>query len=384
MPLGVWKKSYAKAIATIIVLWGVFACISYSAKVEVAIADTSAWAYPLNSPASFDFASKMEMLAFVRHFQAIQNLDDNALRAYIQPKVKNPNLDSIRAYFARMQTKILSNFGAITEAESKREKLSYDFLPSLTPPIRWADVLTTSQYAMDNLPTNLTKWQENTEAFYTQYLLEQVRLAALFPRITSEILPLGKLEILGDEIPDKHFVLTFDDGPTLKGGNTDRLITLLENLKIQAMFFVLGENLSTRGDVGKLYANMIVGYHGDVHKPHTKLEIYHNVPAQSQKVATLGSAKHAGHCYFRPPYGQRDPHLLQMLEEAGCKVVLWNIDSQDWGNISPEQIYDRILTLTLLWRSGIILFHDVHSKSYKILPRLVQTLRECGVEFENL
>ncbi len=380
MPSSVWKKSYIKALVSF-ALWGMLACVGYGAKVEVALINRSAWVYPLNSPASFDFASKMEMLAFVRHFQALQNLDDNALKAYIQSKVKNPNLNSMRAYFARMQTKILTNFEAITKAEHKREKLPYDFLPTLKSPIKWRDVLHLSQYATHKLPPELTKWQESADVFYAQYLLEQVRLAALFPNITSEILPLGELEILGDELQDKHFILTFDDGPTPKGGNTDRLIALLENLNIQAMFFVLGENLNKRGDVGKLYANMVVGYHGDVHKPHTKPEIYQNAPAQSQKVATLGSTSK---CYFRPPYGQRNLSLLQMLENAGCKVVLWNLDSQDWGSIAPQAMLDRIITLSLLWRSGILLFHDVHTKSYDILPHFVRTLRECGVKLGEI
>lgn len=379
MLLSVWKTSCTKALLAVLILWG--GCI---AAIEVAKIDRNVWVYPLDSPASFDFASKMEMLIFASHLESLRMRDDETLATYIQPhtKVANPRIDSVRMYMARMQAKILANFEAITKSENPR--LAYDFLPPLpSKPMQWSDIVTLSEYARTHLPADLQKWRAQADMFYTHYLNEQIRLSALFPRITSEILPLGtnqNIEIIGDTLKDKSFILTFDDGPTPKGGNTDRLITLLESLNLQAIFFVLGENLHKRGDVSKLYANMVVGYHGDVHTPHTKPEIYHNAPTQSRQVATLGSEATRSKCYFRPPYGQRTLGLLQVLEQTDCKVVLWNIDSQDWTNLSSHEILDRILTLSLLWRSGIILFHDVHTKSYEILPQFTHILHQCDVE----
>ncbi len=387
-------KSKMKALVCFL-WWGIWGfALGYGANIEVAKADRNTWIYPIDSAASFDFASKMEMLVFVQHFQALQNLDDTALQAYIKAKVQNPNLSSMRMYLSRTQAKILANFRAIAQTQST-QKLPYDFLPNLKTTMQWEDVLRLSQYATHNLPPQLQAWYKSASAFYTQYLAEQLRLSALFPRITSEILPLQdshqdcttpqhceQQEILGDTLQDKHFILTFDDGPTPKGGNTDKLIALLKTLHIQAMFFVLGENLHKRNDVTQLYTNMIVGYHGDMHIPHTKPDVYKNAPIQSQNVATLGKKPANASCYFRPPYGQRDTQLLQMLKDSGCKVVLWNIDSQDWGHINPQEMYDRIFTLSLLWRSGIILFHDVHTKSYEILPKFVKTLQMCGIQFD--
>lgn len=45
------------------------------------------------------------------------------------------------------------------------------------------------------------------------------------------------------------------------------------------------------------------------------------------------------------------------------QVALWNIDSQDLaGSLSAEQSAQRVLSLMLLWRHGVISFHDTQSK----------------------
>ena len=49
--------------------WGIWGfALGYGANIEVAKADRNTWIYPIDSAASFDFASKMEMLMFVQHF----------------------------------------------------------------------------------------------------------------------------------------------------------------------------------------------------------------------------------------------------------------------------------------------------------------------------
>lgn len=41
------------------------------------------------------------------------------------------------------------------------------------------------------------------------------------------------------------------------------------------------------------------------------------------------------------------------------RIVLWNIDSQDMSpGLSIQQVADRVTTLMLLWRKGIIRWHD--------------------------
>ena len=62
--------------------------------------------------------------------------------------------------------------------------------------------------------------------------------------------------------------------------------------------------------------------------------------------------------------------------------MLWNIDSQDWSSkINASEVSDRVITLMLLWRKGIILFHDIHPKAKEALPVITKTLNKSGLQF---
>jgi hypothetical protein len=62
--------------------------------------------------------------------------------------------------------------------------------------------------------------------------------------------------------------------------------------------------------------------------------------------------------------------------------VLWNIDSMDWRKkITPAAMRGRIVSLMLVWRRGIVLFHDVHEIVQRALPAIVHDLEGSGVEW---
>ncbi|MDE6885473.1 MAG: polysaccharide deacetylase family protein [Helicobacteraceae bacterium] len=350
-------------------------CIVFGLEAsKIAKSDRSLWSYPINSPSSFDFASKMEMLVFVEWINKIEALNEANLKAFL--KIDSISLETINKFLKNSKEKIALNFKNASLVDKN------DFLPQFES-YEWEDITNLSKYAKENLPKELSQWRENADIFYQHYIYEQLRLAAIFPRITSEILTLDENEIKGDRIKDKNFILTFDDGPTKIGGNTDKLIKLLRDLNVKAIFFVLDSSLKNRGnDSSKIYDGFIVGSHGEFHKPHIKKEIYQNAPKLANKVKNLGINK--DECFFRPPYGQRNIDIVLALKKSDCKIVLWNIDSQDWvKNLNQNEMLDRIITLSLLWRSGIILFHDTNSKSYNILQKYIKQMQDSNVTFNT-
>ena len=56
----------------------------------------------------------------------------------------------------------------------------------------------------------------------------------MFPNISSEIGLFSARERNGDELADRQFLLTFDDGPTASNGNSDRLLVALTEQKLSA------------------------------------------------------------------------------------------------------------------------------------------------------
>ncbi len=238
------------------------------------------------------------------------------------------------------------------------------------------------------MPDNLKLWYANALDFNRLYANELARLAFLFPKTTSEALTLSTNEVNGSDYPDKEFLLTFDDGPTPVNGTSDKLATTLKKLNLNGMFFTLGESLQNRitasssAKVAELYQGNKLESHGKIHKSHQYLETWQeSIDYTFSTIETVrpfsGQRK-----YFRPPYGQRTEKVSDYLNSVNATVMLWNIDSQDWNSkISAPEVTDRVVTLMLLWRKGIILFHDVHPKANEALPVIQKSLANSGVIF---
>lgn len=85
---------------------------------------------------------------------------------------------------------------------------------------------------------------------------------------------------------------------------------------------------------------------------------------------------------FRPPYGQRRSDSAGFFKANGLQLMLWNIDSQDWSKkLDAEATTQRVQTLMLLWRRGIVLFHDVHPKAAQAVPTLIRDNQHNGVQW---
>lgn len=337
---------------------------------QMAKSDRSLWVYPINSPQSFDFASKMEMLIFIHQLNEVEQYSQEQFLQYTH--LKNVDMQSIHSYIQQTKEKMIKNFQYATHRAKE------DYLP--TPKnLDWESLVKLSVYAKNNLPHELIAWRENAEEFYQKYLYEQIRLAGLFPKITSEILLLDGIEKNGVDMPDKTFLLTFDDGPTKQGGNTDKTIEVLKKYKVNAIFFLLAPNQRKRVDIKELYQGFLLGSHGELHKPHTKKEIWEQVPQHAKMLSQYNQNQQ---CYFRPPYGQRNQEFIDTLKQEGCEIVFWNIDSQDWSSkMNASEVLNRVITLSLLWRSGIVLFHDIHPKAKSVIPQYIDFLKESGAVF---
>ena len=127
-----------------------------------------------------------------------------------------------------------------------------------------------------------------------------------------------------------------------------------------------------------LYSGMCVGSHGWVHESHATSPRWKESIASSSKLIhdTLPEAYVPA---FRPPYGQRLPDSGTYLKAQGVKLILWNIDSHDWDDsLKIAEVEQRTMSLMLLWRRGIVLFHDFFPRAQKVVPRLVAWLANDG------
>jgi peptidoglycan/xylan/chitin deacetylase (PgdA/CDA1 family) len=85
----------------------------------------------------------------------------------------------------------------------------------------------------------------------------------------------------------------------------------------------------------------------------------------------------------RPPYGALDAYTRVRAEELGYRVVLWDVDSEDWRRPGADVIAGRIVTGA---RPGAVLrFHDGggdRAQTLAALEAVLPVLHARGYTFE--
>ncbi len=178
---------------------------------------------------------------------------------------------------------------------------------------------------------------------------------------------------------DKKVAISFDAA----WGNeqTETLLEILEEKKVTATFFLVGdwvskypESVKAIGDKGHDVEN-----HSNTHPYMTKLsldEMASEIKNCNQKIEEL-----TGKCptLFRPPYGDYDNNVVKTVKEQGMFCIQWDIDSLDWKDPTPQQMVDRITSK--LTSGSIILMHNGAKNTPEALPQIIDAVRAAGYEF---
>lgn len=346
---------------------------------NIATTNRELWKLPMKSAIDFDIASKMEMLVFLEVFNEIIFANETDLFKTIS--VKDASHDGVKTWEKQTQERLVNNFKNL-------EPEALSALVSLKANADYSDLILATKQLSIEMPQTLMDWYKNSKNFYKNYILESIRLAAKSNKRTSEINTLDSSEKNGFELKDKNYLLTFDDGPTLKDGHTDNLIDVLEKENLFGIFFLSGDKLQKRVEengktsVSTLYKENWIGSHSMVHKSHQYLPDWKSQIDKSNDIIKKVFNFNHKTFYFRPPYGQRNQEIIQYLLKNKQPILLWNIDSQDWSEkISSQEVSSRVITLMLLWRRGIILFHDVHTKAEKAVPLINNYFKDCTIKW---
>jgi len=199
-------------------------------------------------------------------------------------------------------------------------------------------------------------------------------------------------EIFGLGLPKKTIVLSFDDGPHKR--YTEEITAILKQYGVPAVFFNVGRNLGTLDAAGHAKLNSgaevsrklikegyAVGNHSFSHAQLSK-ETGDKLKGEILGTDTLLKAISPERApLFRFPYGARNSEGMAALADAHLTSVMWNIDSLDWADPVPSSITNRVLASVDKAGRGIILFHDIHERTVKALPAILDRLVAEGYQF---
>ena len=155
--------------------------------------------------------------------------------------------------------------------------------------------------------------------------------------------------------------LTFDDGPDINKGNTEKILEELSKYDGVGTFFTVGTRLSEKSIPILRYGIERGCQYGSHSVNHPDLSSLESSEITTEVMSVSDFFKeNLGYTMniYRPPYGIYDGNVDAAVPLA---AVLWDVDSQDWmykngpDTVSTVQNY--------VFDGAVILLHDIHDFS---------------------
>ncbi|WP_176084940.1 polysaccharide deacetylase family protein [Martelella sp. HB161492] len=182
----------------------------------------------------------------------------------------------------------------------------------------------------------------------------------------------------------KEVVLTFDDGPVPK--NTPSILDTLDAFGVKATFFMVGEMARSHAAIGADVARRghTIGTHSYSHPNLAQLSTAAAQNEIDKGVAAVTSATGQEPHFFRFPYLSESGRLDQMIAARGLIPVGVDIDSIDYRPASSQVLINRVMAGLAKHGGGIILMHDLQTRTAHFLPGLLTELQAGGYKVVQL
>ncbi|KAF4425050.1 deacetylase [Fusarium austroafricanum] len=187
--------------------------------------------------------------------------------------------------------------------------------------------------------------------------------------------------VYGCTQPDT-IALTFDDGPFVY---TDSVLNQLASAGMKATFFLNGYNLGNIMDYQSTVNRMISEGHQVASHTHGHPDLAGLGDFDVEQQMSLLSNEFSSiigkyPVYMRPPYFSFNTQTLRILGQLGYKVIIADIDTDDWRYSFGGVEASLASYYTGLNKGGsIVLMHDVHQNTAQnILPRIIQATLGSG------
>ncbi|MHC8322195.1 polysaccharide deacetylase family protein [Pseudomonas sp. GB2N2] len=366
-------------IVLLLSVW-LFSAGAMAAPGDVATLDRSTWPEQVSNPTLFDVASRAEILMFARVLMASESLDEAGLAQRLG--LRTINLDSVNRLRQRMWQHLLANYNFAQQ--SCDQDASFCFLVEDMATLRGQ----AAKFQVSD-DSYYTKWAEPSRLFHAQYLDELLRKAALFPQTSSEVDRFGDYERNGEQMHDRLFLLTFDSAANTAPDNTAWVAEYLRKANLTGTFFVLGKDIQARlgersvAGLQATFSAQCIGVQGWEFRSHSHWQDWQDSVRRSAELVKSKLPENYVPL-FRPPDGQRRSDAQSFFRAQGLQVALWDIDAQDGaGKLKGNQSAQRVLTLMLLWRHGVINFNVKQDAVKAALPWLVTQTAPSGIGWED-
>ena len=183
----------------------------------------------------------------------------------------------------------------------------------------------------------------------------------------------------------KVLYLTFDLG--YEAGYTAKILDILKENKVTAVFFITGHYLNSQPELVKrmIEEGHIVGNHTVNHKSLSSLtddEIKNEIMVLHNALFEKFNYEMQ---YFRPPKGEFSQRVLNIVSGLNYKTVLWSFAYDDWDEAKQNrEEYGKNKILDNLHNGSIILLHATSKDNSNILDDVIKEAKKMGYEFKSI
>lgn len=186
-----------------------------------------------------------------------------------------------------------------------------------------------------------------------------------------------------------QIALTFDAG--WEFDNALSILDVLDQYQVKATFFLRGGWVKDHPNIAQEIVNRghIVGNHSQAHGHMNDMMLDEVTDDITESTALIKGLIGYTPDLFRPPYGEYNNRLLNVLGEQGYQyAVMWTIDSHDWAEtmngfkVTETYLIDRVLNRAT--DNGIVLMHVGGYQTVNALPEIITGLRAKGYELVTL
>lgn len=183
----------------------------------------------------------------------------------------------------------------------------------------------------------------------------------------------------------RRIMLTFDDGP--HPDITPQVLDLLDEHQAKAVFFVIGEHAAREPElVQEIYERgHVLGNHTYSHLnehrggTYTFGDYLQEVLRCSQILYDIVGVKTM---LVRPPRGEINLKTLSAAWRSRHRMVYWSLQGGEWSARAGESGEAIAAFLSEHMRPrDIVLLHDNHEKTPRILERLLPNMRDRTFDF---
>ncbi|MGB9660412.1 MAG: polysaccharide deacetylase family protein [Moorellaceae bacterium] len=205
------------------------------------------------------------------------------------------------------------------------------------------------------------------------YLADRAPLAALVGR-AKKLLPIYSVAT-----SEKKVALSFD--ATWGAEHTPRILDILRQQGVKTTFFLTNIWLKKYPDMGKkiVAEGHEIGLHSATHPHFTSLSVEQMEQELRENHRLVEEITGYKPELFRPPFGDYNDTVIEVVQRLGYKPIQWDVDSLDWQeDLSAEDIYRRVVKG--IRPGSIVLFHNNGKHTAAVLGPLLEKLKAEGYQ----